>query len=130
MPLSLTRLRSLHPYPDPAALLDIHLKEKRVEAALALYDQQSTRFRWGGELRLVGLMAADHPDRAIRIWATHAERLVAQTRPDADREALPHLKKVRQAYAVMGSRRGGRSTPPASARSTSANASSWTSSTA
>ena len=88
-------------FPLVEVLIEIAILEKNPEQVLRWYDlRPDTHFGWYGVNEdTIALSVQDHaPDRAVDIWKNKAERLIAQVKPRAYRDAV---KCLRKAGAVM-----------------------------
>jgi uncharacterized Zn finger protein len=86
--------RSRFPLVDD--LIDIAILEKKPDQVLRWYDQRpKSRFGWYGvdEDAIATAVQVHAPDRAVGIWKNKAERLIAQVKPSAYREAAKYLRK-------------------------------------
>jgi len=96
--------REKPPFTD--TLIDIAISEKRIDDVLRWYDIQKQRANaWFGSHRddvVANAVTGKYPDRAIAIWKTIAEGLIAQAKVGAYSEAVAYLKKVRQALDRTG----------------------------
>jgi len=64
---------------------------------LKWYDQRTKKsFGWYGmdEDAIATSIQTHAPDRAVKIWKNKAERLIAQVKPSAYKEASKYLKKA------------------------------------
>jgi uncharacterized Zn finger protein len=78
-------------------LIDIAILEKKPDQVLRWYDQGPKGwFGWCGvnEDVIATAVQAYAPDRAVAIWKKMAERLIAQVKPSAYREAARYLRKA------------------------------------
>lgn len=78
-------------------LIKIAILEKRPELVLYWYDKGSKdRFGWlGTDVDAIATaVQAYAPDRAVGMWKRKAERLIAQVKPSAYREAVRYLRKA------------------------------------
>jgi len=81
-------------------LIDVAIEEKRPDDVLKWYDlcksKKQVFWGWDGyqEDQVAEAVADHHPDRAIDIWKSIAERQIALTKPKAYEAAAVHLKKV------------------------------------
>ncbi|MBW2631613.1 MAG: SWIM zinc finger domain-containing protein [Deltaproteobacteria bacterium] len=84
-------------FPLIGDLIDIAILEKKPDQVLHWYDQRP-KDRFGGYGVDGGVIATaiqDYaPDRAVAIWKDKAERLIAQVKPSAYREAAKYLRKA------------------------------------
>ncbi|MFZ5452011.1 MAG: hypothetical protein ACOZF2_09115 [Thermodesulfobacteriota bacterium] len=88
-------------FPLVCDLIDIAILEKKPDQALKWYDQRPRgRFGWLGvdEDTIATAVQTYAPERAVALWQTKAERLIAQVKPAAYQEAGKYLWK---AGAVM-----------------------------
>jgi uncharacterized Zn finger protein len=88
-------------FPLIGDLIDIALLEKKPDQVLHWYDQRPKgRFGWcGADENAIAAAVQDHaPERAVEMWKDKAERLIAEVKPNAYREAAQYLRK---AGAVM-----------------------------
>ncbi len=82
-------------FPLLGNLITIAILEKKPEQVLHWYDQlPEKRFGWYGidEDEIATAVEASAPDRAAGIWKHKAERLIAQVKPSAYREAAQYLR--------------------------------------
>ena len=84
-------------FPLIGDLIEIAILEKAPDQVLRWYDQQP-KSRYGISIMDDNSIAAAvetyAPDRAVAIWKKMAERLIAQVRPSAYREAATYLRKA------------------------------------
>jgi uncharacterized Zn finger protein len=88
-------------FPMVEYLIGMAILEKKPDQVLHWYDQLSKkRFGWQSvdDDEIASAVQAHAPDRAVNIWKNKAERLIAQVKPKAYREAAKYLRK---AGAVM-----------------------------
>ena len=86
-------------FPMVDDLIHIALLEKKPDQVLHWYDQRpKQRLGWYGtdEDKIATAIQTHAPDRAIAIWQNKAERLIAQVKPSAYREAAKYLRKAKQ----------------------------------
>ncbi len=86
-------------FPMIEELIDIAIYEKKPDMVLHWYDQLPQRrrsFGWYGigEDSIAKAVQSYAPDRAVAIWKGLAERLIAQVKPSAYREAAKYLRKA------------------------------------
>jgi len=84
-------------YPMADKLIGIAILEKRPEQVLHWYDQILRKGfgRYGVNDDDVAAAVQSHaPERAVNIWKSKAERLIAQVKPKAYREAAKYLRKA------------------------------------
>ena len=80
-------------------LIDIAIYEKKPDQILHWYDQRLKRRRgwygYGSDEDRIAAAIRDHaPDRAVSIWQTLAEKLIAQVKPKSYVEAAKYLNKA------------------------------------
>ena len=84
-------------FPMVDVLIEIALHEKDPERVLYWYDRRpKTQFGWlrvDGD-RIATAVEAYAPDRAVAIWKSKAESLIAQVSPSAYEEAARYLRKA------------------------------------
>jgi len=88
-------------FPLVEELIDIAIYEKDPQRVLSWYDRRpKSRFGWvsGNEDRIAEAIEAYAPDRAVAMWKSKAENLIARVSPSAYEEAARYL---RQAGAVL-----------------------------
>jgi uncharacterized Zn finger protein len=86
-------------FPMIGDLIDIAILEKKPDQVLHWYDQRpKQQFGWYAtdEDKIATAIQAHAPDRAIAIWKNKAERLIAQVKPSAYREAAKYLRKAKK----------------------------------
>jgi len=92
--------------PFTNALIDIAIKEKRVNDIVKWYEAHKQRSGAWQDVHLEGAVAAavvhHYPERSIAIWEKIAEGFIAQTNVAAYSEALTYLKKVQKALEGLG----------------------------
>jgi uncharacterized Zn finger protein len=84
-------------FPLIEELIDIAIYEKDPERVLYWYDHRpQSRFGWVwvNEDRVAEAIEAYAPDRAVTIWKSKAESLIAQVSPGAYEEAARYLRKA------------------------------------
>ncbi len=84
-------------FPLVDELIDIAIHEKDPERVLYWYDRQpKSQFGWlrGDEDRIATAVEAYAPDRAVALWKTKAENLIARVSPSAYEEAARYLRKA------------------------------------
>ncbi len=99
------RPRQSRQFPIVSTLIDIAIAEKRPGEALRWYDFQKARQPHGhihDENRLAGAVAERYPDRAAALWKGLAERQIALVQPNAYREAVRYLGKIREVLEGKG----------------------------
>ncbi len=85
------------PFPLVEELIDIAIQEKDPERVLYWYDRRpKSQSGWLGldEDRIASAIETHAPDRALAIWRTKAENLIALTKPRAYEEAVRYLRKA------------------------------------
>ena len=83
-------------------LIEMALLEKKPERVLYWYDRlPKKRYGWYGiDDDAIALAVQTHaPDRAVAIWKSAAERLIAQVKPKAYQEAGKYLRKAAKVMA-------------------------------
>jgi len=88
-------------FPLVEELIDIAIYEKDPQRVLSWYDRRpKSRFGWVwvNEDRIAEAIEAYAPDRAVAMWKSKAENLIARVSPSAYEEAARYL---RQAGAVL-----------------------------
>jgi uncharacterized Zn finger protein len=93
------------PCPHYEVLLDLAIAEQRPDDALAWFDRLRGAKGSPGFYgynpadhyadRVADAVAATHPERALAIYRSRAEKEIAATSPAAYERALPYLRKVR-----------------------------------
>jgi uncharacterized Zn finger protein len=84
-------------FPLVEELIDIAIYEKDPERVLYWYDRRSkSRFGWVwvNEDRIAEAIETYAPDRAVAIWKSKAENLIARVSPSAYEEAARYLRKA------------------------------------
>ncbi len=84
-------------FPLVDELIDIAIHEKDPERVLYWYDRRpKSRFGWAwvNEDRIADAIEAYAPDRAVTMWKSRAENLIAQVSPSAYEEAARYLRKA------------------------------------
>lgn len=92
-------------FPMLGDLIGIAILEKKPDQVLRWYDRDSEKpFGWHGENEdeIATAVQTHAPDRAVAIWQTKAERLIAQVQPNAYREAATYLRKAGAVKAQRG----------------------------
>ncbi|ABA88154.1 hypothetical protein Pcar_0899 [Syntrophotalea carbinolica DSM 2380] len=87
-------------FPNWELLIEIAILEKRLDDAVAIYQERPAARHWGYSVdeALAKAVAASHPDIALRIWHTIAESLIGQVKPKAYKEAAKYLRKMHQVF--------------------------------
>ncbi|MBW2557807.1 MAG: hypothetical protein JRD69_03055 [Deltaproteobacteria bacterium] len=84
-------------FPLIGDLIDIAILEEKPDQVLHWYDQRP-KDRFGGygvDEDVIATAIQDHaPDRAVAIWENKAERLIAQVKPSAYKDAAKYLRKA------------------------------------
>jgi uncharacterized Zn finger protein len=88
-------------------LIDIAVAEKRPDEVIAWYDRYRKQLPVRGSWYLPDEKVADavaekFPDRALDIWKSRAERLVAEARPKSYESAVGYLRKIRNLMKKLG----------------------------
>jgi uncharacterized Zn finger protein len=84
-------------FPLLGELIGIAILEKKPDQVLKWYDQRPKgRYGWFGvdEDHIAIAVQVHAPDRAVAIWKSKAERLIAQVKPSAYQEAGKYLRKA------------------------------------
>ncbi|MGD9352060.1 MAG: SWIM zinc finger family protein [Desulfobacterales bacterium] len=84
-------------YPMADKLIAIAILEKKPDQVLHWYDQILRKgFGWYGvnDDEVAASVQSYAPERAVDIWKNKAERLIAQVKPKAYREAAKYLRKA------------------------------------
>lgn len=87
-------------FPNREMLIEIAILEGRLDDAVSVYQNFSKTKRWGWSIdeQLARAVAASHPDVALGIWQSIAERLIGQVKPKAYLEASGYLRQMRKVY--------------------------------
>jgi uncharacterized Zn finger protein len=87
-------------FPDLKTLIDIAIKEKRLDDVVDLYQRLHKTKRWGWETdkRVAQAVANKHPDLALAIWEEIVDSLIAQVKPKAYEEAAVYLRSMKKVY--------------------------------
>jgi uncharacterized Zn finger protein len=84
-------------FPLISTLINLAIHEKKPDQVLKWYDQRP-KGPWGrlwvDEEAIATAVKAQAPERAVAIWKSQAERLIAQIKPAAYQEAVKFLKKA------------------------------------
>ena len=89
-------------------LMRLAIAEKKPNEVVKWYDHDSRTKaeHWQRDASLdddvADAVASTHPDRAVAIWKVLAESEIARVKPSGYREAVPYLRKVRNALARSG----------------------------
>jgi uncharacterized Zn finger protein len=89
-------------FPMVRELIDLAILEKKPERVLHWYDQlHPKKYGWYGvNLDAIAKAILSHaPERAVAIWKDKAERLIAQVKPKAYKEAGIYLRKAADVMA-------------------------------
>ncbi|MFH1243035.1 MAG: SWIM zinc finger family protein [Pseudomonadota bacterium] len=86
-------------FPDTETLIGISMHEKRPDDVLYWYKQREdkrTGWGWFGykDDRIAASIKDKHPDEAIKIWKKMAANEIAQTKPNAYRQAAVYLRNI------------------------------------
>jgi uncharacterized Zn finger protein len=95
--------RGKPPFTD--ILIDIAIKERRVDDVIRWYDFHKQRTKWPEthlDDEVATAVAHAYPNRAIAIWKKLAEELIARTNVGAYGEAVTYLGKTRKALDSVG----------------------------
>ncbi len=89
-------------FPLISNLIDLAIHEKKPDQVLKWYDQRP-KGPWGrlwvDEDAIATAVKTQAPERAVAIWKSQAERLIAQVKPVAYQEAVKFLKKAGEVMA-------------------------------
>jgi uncharacterized Zn finger protein len=85
-------------------LIEIALLEQRHDDAVALYQElaKTRRWGWGIDERLAKAVAGSHPEVALQIWKSIADRLIGQVKPKAYQESAGYLRQMHKVYEQTG----------------------------
>jgi uncharacterized Zn finger protein len=102
-PESRSKLR-LESFPNREMLIEIAILEKRYDDAVSIYRDlaKTRRWAWSIDERLARAVATSHPDVALQIWHSIAERLIGQVKPKAYQEAAKYLRQMHKVYEKTG----------------------------
>jgi uncharacterized Zn finger protein len=92
-------------FPMFGVLIEIAIHEKDPERVLRWYDtwsQKGAGWLGIGEDRIAAALETYAPDRAVAMWKSKAESLIAQVRPSAYDEAAGYLRKAEAVMAREG----------------------------
>lgn len=91
-------------FPNRELLIEIALLEERHDDGVAIYRElaKTRRWGWGIDERLAKAVIGSHPDVALQIWQSIAERLIGQVTPKAYREAAGYLRQMHRVYEKTG----------------------------
>lgn len=94
----------LESFPNREMLIEIALLEQRHDDAVALYREltKTRRWGWGIDERLAKAVAGSHPEVALQIWQSIAERQIGQIKPKSYQEAAGYLRQMHQVYERTG----------------------------
>ena len=84
-------------FPMINQLIELAILEKKPERVLYWYDQlPKKQYGWHGvdDNAIAAAVQTHAPDRAVAIWKRQAERLIAQVKPKAYKEAGKYLRKA------------------------------------
>lgn len=87
-------------FPNREMLIEIAILEQRHDDAVALFQElnKTRRWSWNIDEQLATAVAASHPDVALGIWKSIADRLIGQVKPKAYQEAARYLRHMRRVY--------------------------------
>jgi uncharacterized Zn finger protein len=87
-------------FPDFETLIDIAIKEKRLDDVVKLYQRLRKTKRWGWETdkTVAQAVANTHPDLALAIWEDIVDSLIAQVKPKAYEQAGVYLRSMQKVY--------------------------------
>ena len=89
-------------------LVQLAIAEKKPNEVVKWYDhsRRTKAAHWMRDISLddevAEAIASTHPDRAVAIWKELAEKQIAQVKPKGYQEAVPYLRKVRNALTLSG----------------------------
>lgn len=89
-------------FPMVTDLIEIAILEKTPEQVLYWYDRLPKKryLRYGVDDNAIAMAVQTHaPERAVSIWKTKAEQLIAQVKPKAYQEAGKYLRKAAKVMA-------------------------------
>jgi uncharacterized Zn finger protein len=89
-------------FPMVGDLIGIAILEKKPDQVLRWYDRlPQQRYGWHGvdDDEIAAAVQIHAPDRAVAIWQSKAERLIAQVKPRAYQEAATYLRKAGRVVA-------------------------------
>lgn len=92
--LKIPKRRNQRDFPAYNDLIDIALHEKRIKDALCWFQQAPHKHYHADTIAHV--VQKLHPNISLDIWQRKIERLIAQAKPRAYRDATPYLKKVKK----------------------------------
>jgi uncharacterized Zn finger protein len=94
----------LESFPNREMLIEIALLEQRHDDAVALYQElaKTRRWGWGIDERLAKAVAGSHPEVALQIWKSIADRLIGQVKPKAYQESAGYLRQMHKVYEQTG----------------------------
>ena len=103
MPEATEKFR-MESFPNRDMLIEIAILEQRLDDAVALYQKFAKNSRWGWSIdeQLAKAVATSHPDVALQIWQSIAERLIGQVKPKAYQEAAGYLRQMHKVYEKTG----------------------------
>lgn len=90
------------PSPHFDVLIRLSIQQRAPESVLRWYDelqasQTRNRFRFNHfETEVADAVSSTHPDRAVQLYCTEADRLAAETNPKLYPQSVSLLKKARQ----------------------------------
>lgn len=95
---------SMQSFPNREMLIEIAILEKRYDDAVLIYQDLAKTRRWGWSIdeQLARAVATSHPDVALQIWQSIAERLIGQVKPKAYQEAAGYLRQMHKVYEQAG----------------------------
>lgn len=78
--------------------------EQRYGDAVALFHElnKTRRWSWSIDEQVAKAVATSHPDVALQIWKSIADRLIGQVKPKAYQEAARYLRHMRRVYGETG----------------------------
>ena len=99
-PPALKKRSSYQQFPDLETLIDIAIKENRLDDVVDLYQRLRKTKRWGWETdkTVAQAVANTHPDLALAIWEDIVDSLIAQVKPKAYEQAGVYLRSMQKVY--------------------------------
>lgn len=92
--------RRFQNWPQSVLVIEIALDEGRLDDAVAAYEHTPSNAGLGD--KLADAVQASHPEFSLGHWRRRAERLIAEVKPKAYRQAKPLLRKLQHLHAQLG----------------------------
>lgn len=94
----------LESFPNREMLIEIAILERRNDDAVTLYRTLAATRRWSWDIdeRLAKAVTRSHPQIALQIWKSIADRLIGQVKPKAYQQAAVYLKCMHKIYEETG----------------------------